>query len=159
MSPLSSGHRDRRPTRIPKVKQLIKDGRKYSVQRDSGSVEGIFSNTGELVFGGIDKNHYTDCLVDVPLTSETYWEVSLDARTFGGSPIVHRDGVVEDGLKASVDALSKQVGAPSILGKEYVVDCSRKSTLPDFKVTLGGTGFTWTADDSTRIRSSMASSS
>ncbi len=105
---------------------------------------------GELVFGGVDKNHYTGDLVDVPLTSETYWEVSLDAMTFGGSPVVHRDGVVEDGPKAFVDALSKQAGASSILGKEYVVDCSKKSTLPDLNPTLGGKVFTWTASSSWR---------
>ena len=36
------------------------------------------SAAGELVFGGIDKSHFSGELVDVPLTSETYWEVSLD---------------------------------------------------------------------------------
>merc|ERR1712050_618040 len=42
---------------------------------------------GELVFGGIDKSHFTGELVNVPLTSETYWEVSLDKLTYGSSPV------------------------------------------------------------------------
>merc|ERR1719453_2022619 len=45
------------------------------------------SKQGELVFGGIDKSHYTGDLVDVPLISETYWEVSLDGMKFGDNAI------------------------------------------------------------------------
>merc|ERR1711957_769073 len=73
---------------------------------------------GELVFGGVDKSHYSGDLVDVPLISETYWEVSLDALTFGGSSVVTKQKAIIDsgtsllaGPKASVDALAKQVGA------------------------------------------------
>lgn len=51
------------------------------------------------------------------------------------------------GPKESVDALAKQVGAKSLLGKEYTVDCSQKSSLPDLKVTLGGKDFTLTSND------------
>merc|ERR1712050_94658 len=43
------------------------------------------SSTGELVLGGIDKSHYTGDLVDVPLSSETYWEVSMDSMKYGSS--------------------------------------------------------------------------
>merc|ERR1711953_402708 len=46
------------------------------------------SQMGEVVCGGIDKSHYTGELVDVPLTSETYWEVSMSAMKFGNTPIV-----------------------------------------------------------------------
>merc|ERR1712151_395812 len=45
------------------------------------------SKMGELVFGGIDKSHYTGELVDVPLTSETYWEVSLDSMKYGSATV------------------------------------------------------------------------
>merc|ERR1711904_351742 len=33
------------------------------------------------------------------------------------------------------------------MGKEYVVDCSQKSSLPDLKVTLGGREVTLTSND------------
>merc|ERR1719414_2751523 len=46
------------------------------------------SQQGELLFGGVDKAHYTGDFVNVPLTSETYWEVSLDAMKFGSSAVV-----------------------------------------------------------------------
>merc|ERR1719478_2041226 len=79
------------------------------------------SKMGELVFGGIDKSHYTGELVDVPLISETYWEVSLDAMKFG----------------------DKAVGSSA----KAIIDCGKKSSLPDLSVTLGGKAFTLTPDD------------
>merc|ERR1712054_289910 len=113
------------------------------------------SQEGELVFGGIDKDHYTGDLVDVPLISETYWEVSLDAMKFGGSPVISssQKAIIDSGTsllagpKESVDALAKQVGATSLMGKEYTIDCSKKASLPNLEVTLGGKAFTLTPDD------------
>jgi hypothetical protein len=112
------------------------------------------SQEGELVFGGIDKSHYTGELQDVPLTSETYWEVSLDAMSFNGSSVVSKQKAIIDsgtsllaGPKNAVESLAQKVGAKLILGKEYTLDCSKKSSLPDLKVTLGGKDFTLTADD------------
>jgi hypothetical protein len=88
---------------------------------------------GELVFGGIDQSHYTGDLVDVPLTSETYWEVSLDSATFGTTPVVATaaKAIVDSGTSLiagppdAVSAMAQQVGAKSVLGKEYVIDCTR----------------------------------
>jgi len=113
------------------------------------------SQQGELVFGGIDKSHYTGELVDVPLTSETYWEVSLDAMKFGGKPVISSkaNAIIDSGTsllagpKDVVAALAKQVGATSVLGKEYIIDCSKISSLPSLEVTLGGQSFTLTAAD------------
>jgi len=113
------------------------------------------SQQGELVFGGIDKSHYTGDLVDVPLISETYWEVSLDAMKFGGSPVISspQKAIIDSGTSLlagpheAVAALAKQVGATSVAGKEYVIDCSKKASLPSLEVTLGGKAFTLTADD------------
>jgi len=112
------------------------------------------STQGELVLGGIDKSHYTGDLVDVPLTSETYWEVSLASLKFGSSSIATGSKAIIDsgtsllaGPKDTVAALAKQAGATSVMGKEFVIDCSKKSSLPDLTVTLGDKDFTLTADD------------
>jgi len=110
---------------------------------------------GELVFGGIDKSHFTGDLVDVPLTSESYWEVALDKMTFGSSDVVSGQKAIIDsgtsllaGPKEEVEKLAKQAGATSIAGgKEYTIDCSKTSSLPELKVTLGGKEFTLTGDD------------
>ena len=37
----------------------------------------------EAIFGGIDKGHYTGELTTIPLRRKAYWEVDLDAITFG----------------------------------------------------------------------------
>jgi len=110
---------------------------------------------GELVFGGIDQSHYTGDLVNVPLTSETYWEVSLDSMTFGDAPVVTTaaKAIIDSGTSLlagppdQVAAMAKRVGAKLILGKEYTVDCSKVSSMPDLKIVLGGKTFTLSADD------------
>merc|ERR1712217_567745 len=110
---------------------------------------GDTAKKGELVFGGVDKSHFTGELVDVPLISETYWEVSLDAMKFGDKSILSSPAkaIIDSGTsllagpKEQVEALAKQAGATSVLGKEYVIDCSKKSTLSDLEVMLGGQKF------------------
>lgn len=37
------------------------------------------SQTGsELILGGYNTNHYTGSLVWIPLSSETYWQITMD---------------------------------------------------------------------------------
>merc|ERR1711920_1010297 len=94
------------------------------------------SKMGELVFGGIDKSHYTGELVDVPLTSETYWEVSLDSMKYGASSVISSPmkAIIDSGTsllagpKDQVAAMAKQAGAKLVMGKEYTIDCSTKSS-------------------------------
>merc|ERR1711972_217607 len=112
------------------------------------------TQSGELVFGGIDQSHYTGDLVDVPLSSETYWEVSMDAVKYGGSAVASAQKAIIDsgtsllaGPKDLVAALAKQAGATLVMGKEYTIDCSKKASLPNLDVTLGGKPFTLTPDD------------
>merc|ERR1712023_201977 len=64
------------------------------------------SATGELVLGGIDKSHYTGELVSVPLTNESYWEVSLDGMKFGD------DAVVTSSMKAIIDSGTSLLAGP-----------------------------------------------
>merc|ERR1712050_804152 len=113
------------------------------------------SQKGELVLGGIDKSHYTGELVDVPLTSETYWAVSLDAMKYGGSSVVSSPmkAIIDSGTsllagpKDQVAALAEQAGAKLVMGKEYTIDCSKKSSLPSLSLTLGGKDFSLSPDD------------
>jgi hypothetical protein len=107
------------------------------------------SAKGELVFGGIDKSHFSGDLVNVPLTSETYWEVSLDKMTYGSDTVVSsaQKAIIDSGTsllagpKEHVAALAKTAGATSLAGKEYVIDCNKTASLPSLTVTLGGKDF------------------
>merc|ERR1712060_795664 len=113
------------------------------------------SATGELVFGGIDKSHFTGELVDVPLTSESYWEVSLDKAIFGSDTIVSsaQKAIIDSGTsllagpKEHVDDLAKKAGATLVAGKEYTIDCNKAASLPKLTVTLGGKDFILESSD------------
>jgi saccharopepsin len=37
----------------------------------------------EAIFGGVNKDHYTGEMTKIPLRRKAYWEVDLDAITFG----------------------------------------------------------------------------
>merc|ERR1711920_617932 len=98
---------------------------------------------GELVFGGVDKKHYTGDFSFVPLSSETYWQVALDGVKLGSDSVSSTKRAIVDsgtsllaGPKADVEAIAKKLGAKSVLGKEWTVDCSKD--LPDLSFTLGG---------------------
>merc|ERR1712217_842422 len=90
-----------------------------------------------------------------PLTSETYWEVSMDAMNFGSTSVVTSStkAIIDSGTsllagpKAQVAALAKQAGETSVLGKENVITCNKTSSLPDLTITLGGQKFTLSPDD------------
>merc|ERR1719410_2404199 len=93
-------------------------------------------------------------LVDVPLTSETYWEVSLDSMKYGSAVVSSSAKAIIDsgtsllaGPKEAIDAIATAAGAKLVLGKEYTIDCSKKATLPDLSVTLGGKSFTLSPND------------
>jgi len=113
------------------------------------------STQGELLFGGIDKSHYTGELVNIPLISESYWEVSLDGMKYGGSSIIpsQQKAIIDSGTSLLagppdvVAQLAKTAGATSVMGKEYIIDCSKKSSLSNLDITLGGQNFTLTPDD------------
>ncbi|CAJ1390051.1 unnamed protein product [Effrenium voratum] len=102
---------------------------------------------GELVFGGVDPKHYTGDFSFVPLSSESYWEIKLDGVKLGSDSVSSTKSAIVDsgtsllaGPKSEIAAIATKLGAKSILGKEYVVDCSAK--LPDLTFTLGGKDFT-----------------
>lgn len=53
--------------------------------------------TSEVVFGGIDEDHYTGKMTMLPLRRKAYWEVALDTITFGdASADLENTGVILD---------------------------------------------------------------
>merc|ERR1712241_175385 len=98
---------------------------------------------GELVFGGVDSKHYTGDFKFVPLSSESYWEITLGGVKLGGTSVSSTKSAIVDsgtsllaGPSAEGKAITDKLGAKSVLGKEYTVDCSAE--LPDLIFTLGG---------------------
>ena len=48
-----------------------------------GNTDNGDSDESEVTFGGVNKDHYTGRLTYIPLRRKAYWEVDLDAITFG----------------------------------------------------------------------------
>ena len=65
----------------------------------------------EATFGGIDKDHYTGNLVKIPLRRKAYWEVDLDAITFG------KDSAELDNTGVILDTGTSLIALPSTLAE------------------------------------------
>jgi len=107
---------------------------------------------GELVFGGTDTKHYTGDFKYVQLSSKTYWEVALDGVKLGDSSVSDcKKAIIDSGTsllagpKDDITAIANKLGAKSLMGKEWTVDCSKD--LPDLSFTLGGQAFTLAKSD------------
>lgn len=61
---------------------------------------GDTNNKGEdsvVTFGGVDKSHYTGKMTKIPLRRKAYWEVDLDAITFGNeTATIDKTGAILD---------------------------------------------------------------
>merc|ERR1712146_636358 len=109
---------------------------------------------GSLIIGGTDKSHYTGDFTYVPLKSEDYWRIELDDLKVGGTSMTTTKTAIVDsgtsllaGPKDDVSKIASKLGATSILGKEYTVDCSKD--LPDIVFTIAGKDYTFSKADYT----------
>jgi len=109
----------------------------------------------EAIFGGIDESHYTGKMTTIPLRRKAYWEVDLDAITFGDATAeLENTGVILDtgtsliALPSTLaDLLNKEMGATKGYNGQYTVDCAKRDSLPDMSFTLSGHDFTITPFD------------
>lgn len=109
---------------------------------------------GELLLGGINKNHYSGDLTYIPLSSTTYWEVALDSfQIKGESYTTAKNAVIDTGTsllagpKAEVKKIAKAAGATPFIKGEYLIPCSQKTSGINFDITIGGKTFTLTPTD------------
>ncbi|OCK82776.1 aspartyl proteinase [Lepidopterella palustris CBS 459.81] len=104
----------------------------------------------EATFGGINKAHYTGELTKIPLRRKAYWEVDLDAITFGDATAeMDNTGVILDtgtsliALPSTIaELLNKEIGAKKSYNGQYTVECDKRDSLPDLTFTLTGHNFT-----------------
>jgi len=107
---------------------------------------------GELEFGSADKKHYKGDFTYVPLTSESYWEIGLGGVKLGSDSVsTTKSAIVDSGTSllagptADVKAIATKLGAKSVMGREWTVDCS--ADLPPLSFTLGGKDYSLSKDD------------
>ncbi|KAF8201906.1 aspartic peptidase A1 [Mycena galopus ATCC 62051] len=101
---------------------------------------------GEVIFGGIDDSAYTGELQYVPVRRKAYWEVELEAVTFGDHVLeLENTGAAIDtgtsliALPTDIaEMLNAQIGATKSFDGQWTVDCAQVPSLPDLSFTFGG---------------------
>jgi saccharopepsin len=119
---------------------------------DTNNGEG---DESEATFGGINKDHYTGKLTEIPLRRKAYWEVDLDAITFGDATAeLDNTGVILDTGTSLIalpttlaELLNKEIGAKKGYNGQYTIECDKRDSLPDASFTLSGYNFTITPYD------------
>jgi len=108
------------------------------------------ADESEAIFGGINKDHYTGKMTHIPLRRKAYWEVDLDAITFGDSTAeLDNTGVILDTGTSLIalpttlaELLNKEIGAKKGFNGQYTIECDKRDSLPDASFTLSGYNFT-----------------
>uniref|UniRef100_A0A8C5N6P0 Cathepsin E-like n=1 Tax=Gouania willdenowi TaxID=441366 RepID=A0A8C5N6P0_GOUWI len=122
----------------------------FYLSRSGGS-----SPDGELLLGGIDESLYNGPINWIPLTSKGYWQIKMDSVSVQGvSSFCPRgcQAIVDTGTSLIAGPtndsflLQQLIGAtPTNIG-EFLIDCSRVSSLPHVTFALGGVDYTLTAE-------------
>jgi len=104
----------------------------------------------EAIFGGVNTDHYTGKMTKIPLRRKAYWEVDLDAISFGDQTAeMDSTGAILDTGTSLIalpttlaELLNKEMGAKKSYNGQYTVDCAKRDELPDLTFTLTGYNFT-----------------
>ncbi|KAK1169242.1 nothepsin [Acipenser oxyrinchus oxyrinchus] len=110
---------------------------------------------GEMLLGGVDDSLYTGSINWVPVTEKGYWQIKLDNVKVQGSAAFCSDGcqaIVDTGTSlitgpaAEITKLQEHIGATPTQQGEFVIDCTRLSSLPRVDVTIGQVEYKLTAE-------------
>ncbi|KAH8661486.1 putative vacuolar protease A [Tricladium varicosporioides] len=112
-------------------------------------------DNSEATFGGINEDHFTGKITNIPLRRKAYWEVDLDAITFGkskasldGTGVILDTGTSLIALPSTLaELLNKEIGAKKGYNGQYTVECDKRDSLPDMSFTLSGYDFAITPYD------------
>lgn len=107
------------------------------------------SEDSEVVFGGVDEDHYTGKITEIPLRRKAYWEVDLDSISFGKETAeLENTGVILDTGTSLIalpsemaELLNSEIGAKKGFNGQYTVDCAKRDSLPDVTFKLSGHDF------------------
>uniref|UniRef100_A0A452HSM7 pepsin A n=1 Tax=Gopherus agassizii TaxID=38772 RepID=A0A452HSM7_9SAUR len=112
----------------------------FSVYLSSDEQSGSF-----VMFGGIDSSYYSGSLNWIPLSAETYWEITMDSITINGETIA-----CSGGCQAIIDTGTSLLAGPStgisniesyIGASDGTISCSAISSLPNIVFTINDIEF------------------
>ncbi|KAJ3081130.1 Vacuolar protease A [Quaeritorhiza haematococci] len=110
---------------------------------------------GEIVFGGVDEDHFEGKITYAPVIRKGYWEVELQGVSMGGMDLgfTTRRAAIDTGSSlfalptAEADAINTRIGGKKNFAGQYVVECSVVDSLPEITLTFAGKPFTLTGRD------------
>lgn len=113
------------------------------------------SDEGEFVIGGVDEGHYTGKITYLPVRRTAYWEVELEAMTFGDETVELENygAILDTGTSLLAipsdlaEILNSQIGAKKSWNGQYTIECDKRESLPDLTFNLSGYNFTISAFD------------
>ncbi|XP_077155648.1 gastricsin-like [Ranitomeya variabilis] len=109
------------------------------------------SQSGEVVFGGVDPNYYTGQINWAPLSDQLYWQIALQEFSINGQAT----GWCSGGCQAIVDTGTTQLNIPQTYMQQllpylgiqqtqnggYYVNCNNLQNLPTLTFTINGVSF------------------
>ncbi|KYO41671.1 pepsin A precursor isoform B [Alligator mississippiensis] len=114
----------------------------FSVYLSSNDEEGSF-----VMFGGIDQSYYSGSLNWIPLSAETYWQITVDSITMGGQAVACTSGcqaIIDTGTSllagppSAISNIQSTIGATQDSNGQYVISCSAIDSLPSIIFTING---------------------
>lgn len=117
--------------------------------------KGDSDNGGELVFGGVDPDHYHGNITWAPIRRKGYWEIELENIKFGDE-YIDLDPVgaaIDTGSSLLIapttiaDLINHELGAEKNWAGQYTLDCSVIPTLPEFCFVFNGKDFCLKGED------------
>ncbi|XP_068194523.1 pepsin A-like [Antennarius striatus] len=127
------------------ISQKLVEQPLFSVYLSSDAQQG-----SEVIFGGIDGNHYTGQVTWIPLTSATYWQIKMDRVSINGQTVACSGGcqaIIDTGTSLIVGPnqeianMNSWVGASTNQYGEATVSCQSVTNMPEITFTLNGHDF------------------
>ncbi|XP_032898812.1 pepsin A-like [Amblyraja radiata] len=104
----------------------------------------------EVVFGGVDPNHYTGQIHWVPVTRQGYWQILVDSVKINGQVVACQDGcqaIVDTGTSLltgpsyAIGTIQRMIGASQQSNGMAIVDCRYLPRMPYVTFTINGVDF------------------
>ncbi|KAL7828334.1 hypothetical protein SRHO_G00319680 [Serrasalmus rhombeus] len=106
---------------------------------------------GSMLFlGEIDSSYYTGSIYWIPLSSESYYQITMDSVTINGEvvgcsggcqAIVDTETSLIVGPSSAISNLNANLGAEQDENGDYIVSCSSVQSMPSVTFTLNGYAF------------------
>ncbi|XP_077505779.1 lysosomal aspartic protease-like [Amblyomma americanum] len=112
---------------------------------------------GEILFGGVNAERYTEEITYAPVSKKGYWQFSMDgleigSKTFISSPtqaVVDSGTTIMAGPKEVIELINKYLKATPGPRGTYRVKCSSVPKFPKAVFTIGGRQFVFEGKDYT----------